>query len=288
MRVAIIGLGLIGGSLGLALKRARGKEVEIMGYARRPETISQAMELGAIDSSEPSLTNVVRRAELIIIATPVTAIKEVLQQIAPCLLPNTIVTDTASTKVQVMEWAGEYLSPKVDFIGGHPMAGKEKFGIQAAQADLFQGSTYCLTTAAETSPEATQSIVEMVEEIGAIPFFTEASEHDYLVAGISHLPLLLSAALVSVTTQNPSWGKMAKLAATGYKDLTRLASGNPKVNGDICLTNKEAILHWIDGFTGELERFRQLVASGGDELERVLAEMSEARQRWLQQRGGER
>jgi len=124
-------------------------------------------------------------------------------------------------------------------------------------------------------------VTTLVKKLGAMPFFIEAQEHDNLVAGISHLPILLSAALVSVTTKNSSWPKMSKLAASGYRDLTRLASGNPQVNADICLSNQIAILHWIDEFTKELEKYRQLVTEGDRHLEEVLAEANKARQEWL-------
>jgi prephenate dehydrogenase len=121
----------------------------------------------------------------------------------------------------------------------------------------------------------------MVEKLGAIPFFIDAQEHDDLVAGISHLPILLSAALVSLTTKNPSWLKMSKLAASGYRDLTRLASGNPQVNSHICLSNKEAIVNWTDKFSQELDRYRQLVDEGDERLEQALTEAKKARQEWL-------
>ena len=117
--------------------------------------------------------------------------------------------------------------------------------------------------------------------MGAIPFFLDAQGHDNLVAGISHLPMLLSVALVSLTTKSPSWSEMSKLAASGYHDLSRLASGNPEVNTHICLSNKEAIVNWIDKFSKELERYRQLVVEGDERLELALTEANKARQEWL-------
>ena len=281
VRVAIIGLGLIGGSIGLALKQPAKSGCDIVAYVRRPEVASAALSSGAVDKIETSLTETVREAGLIIISTPVLTIKEILSQIAGHLPPGCIVTDTASTKVQVMKWAEEILPPTVDFVGGHPMAGKETYGIQAAKADLFRGCTYCLTPSEKASPNSVDRVTSIVKKLGAIPFFIDAQEHDNLVAGVSHLPMLLSAALVSVTTKNPSWHKMSKLAASGYYDLTRLASGNPVVNAHICLSNKEAIVHWIDEFSKELERYRQLVATGDKHLEQGLTDANKARQEWL-------
>jgi prephenate dehydrogenase len=223
----------------------------------------------------------VREADLVIIATPVLTIKEILSQIADYLPHGSIVTDTASTKLQVMEWAKELLPPTVDFIGGHPMAGKETYGIQAAEAKLFQGCIYCLTPAEKASPTSIDQVASMVKGLGATPFFIDAQEHDSLVAGISHLPMLLSAALVSATAKDASWDKMSHLAASGYRDLTRLASGNPQVNAHICLTNKEAILQWVDKFNKELDRYRRLVSSEDSQLAEALAEANKARQEWL-------
>jgi len=279
--VTIIGLGLIGGSIGLALRQGKEPGWEIVGYSRRQETVANALSLGAIERGEPNLRDAVKQTDFVIIATPVLTVKEILSEIAPYLRSGCIVTDTASTKVQVMKWAEEILPPTVDFIGGHPMAGRETYGIQAAQADLFRRCTYCLIPAEKAAPKSINAVTSMVKKLGAIPFFIDAKEHDNLVAGISHLPMLLSAALVSLTTKNPSWSKMSKLAASGYHDLSRLASGSPEVNAHICLSNKEAIVDWMDKFSQELERYRHLVADEDKHLEEALTEANKARQEWL-------
>jgi len=281
--VAIIGLGLIGGSIGLALRQGRKSKWEVVGYNRRRETVANALSLGAVERGETNLKDAVEQAELVIIATPVLTVKKIFSRIAPHLPSGCIVTDTGSTKVQVMKWAAEMLPPTANFIGGHPMAGRETYGIQAAEAELFQRCTYCLTPSEKASPESIDTVVGMTKKLGAIPFFIDAQEHDNLVAGISHLPMLLSAALVSLTTRNPSWSKMSRLAASGYHDLTRLASGNPEVNSHICLSNQKAIIDWIDKFGQELERYRQLVAEGDGRLEQALTEVNKARQEWLKQ-----
>jgi prephenate dehydrogenase len=281
--VAIIGLGLIGGSIGLALRRGRKSRWEIVGYSRRQQTLASALTIGAIDRAETNLKDAAKRAELVIIATPVLAVRDILSEVASLLPAGCIVTDTGSTKVQVMKWAEESLPPTVDFVGGHPMAGKETYGIQAAEAGLFRGCTYCLTPSEKASRKSIDTVKGMVKKLGATPFFIDAQEHDDLAAGISHLPLLLSAALASLTAGNPSWSKMSRLASSGYRDLTRLASGNPEVNAHICFSNKEAIVDWIARFSQELERYSQLVATGDRRLEQVLTEANKARQKWLKQ-----
>lgn len=278
-RMAIIGLGLIGGSMGLALRKAK-KNGEVVGFARRPEVASRAIERGAVDRAEESLNSAVKGADLVLIATPVIAMKAILAEIGGSLNPGCIVTDVASTKAQVMGWAAEALPPSISFIGGHPMAGKETSGIEAADADLFLGCTYCLIPGARATKEAIDTVADLVKKIGAKPLFIEASEHDSLVAAISHLPIIISTALVSMATKSPSWPEMAKLAATGFRDLTRLASGSPQMSRDICLTNKEPILRWLDEYIHELERFRRLVSSD-EGLEEAFDRAREARQGWL-------
>ena len=284
MRIAIIGLGLIGGSIGLSLKQANWRGAEVIGYVRRQEMGSLALKLGAVDKVESNLRDVVRGAEIVIIATPVMTIKDIFVQIAPDLPRGSIVTDTASTKMQVLRWAEELLPSRINFVGGHPMAGKEIPGIRAAKADLFHNCTYCLTQLPQTKSTALQTVKDMVEELGAVPLVIGAQEHDRLVAGISHLPLLLSVALVAVTTKDPSWQQMSRLAASGYRDLTRLASGSPEVNAHICLSNQDAVVAWIDAFSEELQRLRRLVAGGSHEIEQALTLANEARQKWLEKR----
>jgi prephenate dehydrogenase len=279
--VTIVGLGLIGGSIGLALRQGKKPGWEIVGYSRRRETVARALSLGVIDRSETSLKDATRQADFVIIATPVLTIREVFSNMAAHLPSGCIVTDTASTKVQVMKWAEQMLPSSVDFVGGHPMTGKETYGIGAVEADLFQGCTYCLIPSQRASTQSVNEVTGMVKRLGARPLLIDAQEHDNFVAGISQLPLLLSAALVSATSKSPSWPEMSRLAASGYRDLTRLASGNPEVNSHICLSNREAIVNWIDEFSRELERYRQLVAKGDKRLEEALTEAGKARQEWL-------
>ena len=279
--IAIIGLGLIGGSIGLALKRSGLENAELTGYARNPEVAGKALKLRAVDKTGESLTSTVGKADIVILATPTMAIKEILEQIGPHLISGCIVTDTASTKAKVMEWAGQYLPPGVNFVGGHPMAGKESAGIDVAEATLFQGRTYCLIPGRNASPASIQLMVELVGQMGANPLFITAPEHDNFVAGISHLPLILSSTLVMATTKSPVWEKMSGLAATGYRDVTRLASQHPRMNRDICLTNRENILLWIDEFSRELSRFRRLVADSSEDMEKAFMEARQARESWL-------
>jgi prephenate dehydrogenase len=282
MRVAIIGLGLIGGSMGMALKKKSWQSAEITGWVRRLETGEEAVKMKAIDKFELSLKKVVQDADIIIIATPVLAIKEIFSHITSHIQENCIVTDVASTKVEVMRWARELLPRKVNFIGGHPMAGKEMSGIKVADANLFKGCVYCLVQGSNASTNAMQSVNDIVLTIGATPLLVEAQKHDNLVAGISHLPFLLSTALVLATTKSTSWPQLSQLASSGYRDLTRLASGNPEMNTSICLTNQSSILYWIDIFIKELQKLRGLIGNSDSGIEDALHIAKEARTKWLE------
>jgi prephenate dehydrogenase len=282
-RIAIIGLGLIGGSLALALKKASAKGPEIIGFSRSSETVAKAKDCGAIDQVAENPASAVAGADLVVIATPVMTTKEVLASISEHLSPKCLVTDTGSTKTKVMQWAGEYLPSKVSFIGGHPMAGKETSGIDEADADLFRGCIWCLTPSTCATPQAVRKLKKLVESIGARPFFIDAETHDNLVAGVSHLPMLLSTAFVTATMKSRLWPEMAKLAAGGYRDFSRLASGSPEMNRDICLTNREKIVDWLDRYIEVLKGYRNLVAEDSDELAEMLAQAREAREKWLRE-----
>ena len=281
MRVAIIGLGLIGGSMGMALSRL-GADIEIVGYARKPQVAGRAVELGVVGRTEGSAASAVVGSDLVIVATPALSVKDILSEIRDSLREGAIVTDVASTKAAVMGWADELLHDSVSFVGGHPMAGKETSGIEAADGDLFKGCIYCLVPGRKASKEAVATLESLVRRIGAEPLFIEAVEHDRFVAGISHLPLLISVALVSATAGSPSWPAMSKLASTGYRDVSRLASGDPLMGRDICLTNKQPIVQWLDDYIAELKKLRSLVDGGGEGLEQALVTAREARERWLQ------
>jgi prephenate dehydrogenase len=282
MRIAIIGLGLIGGSMGMALRKADAG-FEVVGFARRPEVSSRALELGAVDRTEVSLLSAVKGADLVIISTPAMAIKEILAEMGVGLSRGSIVTDTASTKARVMDWAKQALPSSVSFVGGHPMAGKETSGVETADGDLFQGCNYILIAGSGASEEARDGVAAMVRRIGANPLYMDAAEHDMLVAGISHLPLLISVALVGVTTKSSMWPKMATLAASGFRDLSRLASGDPMMSRDICLTNREPLTRWIDDYIDELRALRYLINEGGeiDRLEEAFIRVRKERERWL-------
>ncbi len=280
-RVAIIGLGLIGGSIGLALHQAKAAR-EIVGY---DEGSSQrAYSVGAIDLPCDSLTEVVQGAELVVLATPVGAMQRLLKDIGQCVSPGTIVTDVASTKAQVVAWAEEFLPSSVPFIGGHPMTGKEVSGVEVADAQLFQNCIYCLTPTQATQLAALHKVATFVEMLNARIRYLEPEEHDKQVASVSHLPFIASVALMSTVAQDATWNEAALLAASGFRDMSRLAGGNPEMYRDICMTNDKAIVTQLDTYIDTLQKIRNSIYLQDKHLDDTFAEAQRQRLQWLASR----
>jgi prephenate dehydrogenase len=281
-RVAIIGLGLIGASLGLALHRLP-QPPRVVGYDRDGEARRVAARRHAADRVAFSAEDAVADAELVVLATPVRAVVPLLAEIGPHLAPRCVVTDTGSTKEHVVAQAAE-VAPDVAFVGGHPMAGKLTQGTNDADPALFEGTVYCLTPVADTPGPAIERVVQMVEAVGARPHFLAPAEHDGLVAAISHLPYLLSSTLMTSTGTDAGWREMATLAAGGFATMTRLADGEPEMYTDICLTNREAILRQLDRYAAVLDDLRSAIAAGDEDLRARFADARERHQTWLRER----
>ncbi len=274
-KIAIIGLGLIGGSLGLALKRSRLRDAEIVGFSRSIETREKARKAGAIDRAASDAQDAAKDAAIVIIATPILTIPQTMKDIASVLPANCVLTDVASTKGQVMRWAAELLPARVSFVGGHPMAGKELSGIDAADSALFEGRPYCVVPSPQADEAAVNVVVGIAELVGATPLFMDAEEHDSYVAAISHLPLVVSTALFSLVRESAAWPEMSRLASSGFRDVTRLASGSPEMSEDICRTNRENVVHWLDRMIAEIRKYRDLME--GDDEEALLRAFAKAK-----------
>jgi prephenate dehydrogenase len=264
-KITIVGTGLIGGSLGLALKSAGLPDIEIVGHDRYTENEHKAEKIGAIDRREHNLPRAIEGASMVIVAVPIPAIPEVFQQIAPDLAEGAVVTDTASTKTEVMRWAADMLPAGVSFVGGHPMAGKETGGIEYAEATLFQGKGYCICPSITATPSAIQQVAGLAGLVGAQPLFMDPPEHDQYAAAVSHLPLVISTALFTLLRSSPSWEDLGVMASSGFRDLTRLASTDPEMSHGIWRTNREAVIHWLDRMIAELSRYRDLLKDAQDE-----------------------
>lgn len=290
IRIAIIGMGLIGSSLGMALRTADSKNdpmgvLDVVGYDTDIANTKEARGRLAIDKVATTIAEAVAGTHLVVLAVPAQAMRAVLQSLVPHLGAGTVVTDVTSTKALVVEWARELLPAANPFIGGHPMAGREKSGPKAAVSDLFKGVVYCLCPT-NTTPGAAINLCEaMIERIGAKVYFIDPVEHDAYVAGISHLPFVLAATLVKITAGTPAGREMGALAATGFRDTTRLASGDVSMHRDIIMTNSAAITRWIDDTTAQLNTLKEIISAGDEAaVTQFFADAHQLREAWLSQK----
>ena len=284
-RITIIGTGLIGTSLGMAIKRAARKGTEVVGTDIDRGRAVKAQRMGALDHVSSSLAGAVEGSSVVIIATPLMAARQVMEIVAPRLEQECVVTDTASAKGAILEWARELLPRHVSFVGGHPLVSKEGMGPEAADPSLFNGRPYCIIPAQGASQHAVDLLSSMVSSMGAKPYFIDVAEHDSFVAAVTHLPMLFSLALANCTSRSPSWGDISQLASTHYGDMTKFASNDPQATRDVLATNGESIVHWIDAFIHELYDIRSILVS--DEpgrmkaLEKICNSALLARNKWL-------
>jgi prephenate dehydrogenase len=269
--VALVGVGLLGGSLGLAL-RERGLARRVLAVARRPETVRQALALGVADEGSSDLDAGAAGADLVVLCVPVLSMPALVERMAPHLRPGAVVTDVGSTKSVLVRELPRRLRPENPYVGGHPMAGSEKTGVEAARADLFEGARYLLTPDADTPEETVERLERWVVRLGAVPVRLDPAAHDRAVAGISHLPHVAAAALASAvraegTAGSPEIEILQQLVAGGFRSTTRIAASSPELWRDICLTNREAVLEALRLFGAELELFaRALQAEDGPAL----------------------
>ncbi|MCL5671367.1 MAG: prephenate dehydrogenase/arogenate dehydrogenase family protein [Acidobacteria bacterium] len=281
-RISIIGLGLIGGSWALALKNL-GHPAHRVGYDR-PEVLSQALASEAVNEAAKDLPSAVRNADLVILATPVGAILDMLGQLQQHLSPRALVTDVGSTKRLICQRAKELISGKAVFLGGHPLAGKENSGFTHADATIFENVCYALTPSSgeHMNDGRAKAFVRLLESLGARPYVTDAASHDLAVAYLSHLPQLLSSGLASMVADELTEKRLPlELAGTGFRDLTRLADSPYGLWRDICLTNIENIQSGIEAMIQKLESIKTHLSDR--ELERTFAEARKLRDRLREQ-----
>ncbi len=261
--VAILGIGLIGGSYGLAMK-ARGLARRIVGVARRETTLRDALEVGAADEVTSEAREAVREADLVILCTPVGSIADMAQHIVPALKRDAVVTDAGSTKAGIVRDCEAILGGR--FIGGHPMAGSHETGVRFARADLFEGATYALTPTPQTDRNALETVRTLAERLGSRTLILDAPTHDELVAFTSHLPHVVSFALANAVAAKQNQNPLAaQLAASGFRDTTRLAASDPQLWTDICLANRDAVLTAIAEFERQLRALKSALADGDAE-----------------------
>lgn len=256
LRVTLVGIGLLGGSLGLAIKK-RQLAARVWGYVRREASIEECTRLGAVDHATCDLSEAVEGADLVILGTPLAQMAELTRRLAPMLKPQALVTDVGSVKRPVVE----ALEPLVKnagatFIGSHPMAGAERMGVGAARADLFEGAVSVVTPTHQSPKESVARLCEFWTAVGCKPLVLPPEIHDELVSRSSHLPHVVASAL-AISVLNPQYPReQALLCASGFRDATRIASGSPEMWHDIVMANRGHLCAALDLFIEGLNRFR--------------------------------
>lgn len=278
--VGIVGVGLIGASLGLALKQA-GAVSEIIGVGRSASNLDQAMKMGAIDRVA-SLEDAVNSSQWLVLCVPVAQMRALFAQIEPYLGSNTLITDAGSTKSDVILAAKETLGKKVcQFIPAHPIAGGAQHGAAAARADLFQGKQTIICQLQENSATDVALAEQFWATVGSMTKRISAVQHDAIYAAVSHLPHVLSYALMSSVLHSEDAEQKLGHAGAGFRDFTRIAASSPEMWRDICIANKQAILKELDQYLSITQRLREMIAKeDADGLEKVFQKASQARQKW--------
>ncbi|HEY8854385.1 MAG TPA: prephenate dehydrogenase/arogenate dehydrogenase family protein [Candidatus Dormibacteraeota bacterium] len=265
--VAIVGLGLMGSSLALALKEARPDTV-VVGSDPDAMTLRKALDRGIVESASADLS-VVAVADLVVVAVPILSLRSVFSSLRG-RVDGKVITDMASTKETVMEWAS---ASGIDLVGGHPMCGKEASGIDAADASIFKGAPWVLT-------RSESAVTALVESVGAHPLVMDAATHDRLVAGVSHAAFLLSVGYVLSLSSRSDWPEASKLAASGFRDMSRLAAGDPELYAGISRTNRDNLVEQLDAISATLAKLRRHLQDDDPRLVELFEEARSVRERW--------
>ncbi len=290
-KIVIFGVGLIGGSVALALKKTVAAP-KIVGVGRNLENLKLALHLGVIDEAESNVAKAVTDADLILIATPVAQTPKILEAIIPHLGQNAVVTDAGSTKSDIEQYVIDasiqaknpqhFLS---QFVGAHPIAGAEKSGVTAAKNDLFIGKNVVLTPNENTSAEAIKLVRELWQITGANVSEMTAQAHDQIFAAVSHLPHLLAFALVNNLANRPNAKQLFDFAASGFRDFTRIAGSSPEMWRDISLANKTALMNELEAYQSEISALQNLLKSEDSQgLQAMFEHASQARLAWQKER----
>ncbi|MHB8511433.1 MAG: prephenate dehydrogenase/arogenate dehydrogenase family protein [Actinomycetota bacterium] len=276
MIVAIIGSGLIGGSIGFSARSVPAVE-EVLIFDRVPEVARRAVDRGAADRSAASIREAVEQADIVFVATPVSSIPIIAKEAIPYMKPGAILTDVGSTKARVVDEIHGFLEDNRIFIGGHPMAGTEEEGIEGARDHLFEGAWWILTPTKTTPPEIFKRLHGLITSFGCQILALEPDLHDELMAVISHLPHLTAATLMNMASEHgKDRGSLLSLAAGGFRDVTRVAASNPEMWIDICKENRDAIVSALEEFEKRLSDLRKLISDG--DVQGLHADLDSARE----------
>jgi len=278
-RVAIIGLGLIGGSIGLAV-RARRPELDVIGIARKEEDAAAAVARGAAATASTDLQEAAA-ADLVMVATPLPEMRPVLARLGRVLPDATLITDVGSVKAPVAAWAAELLPHPENFLPGHPMAGKAESGLKAADATLFGGAPWIFTPGEGADRVRFAEVVRLIEDLGAIPVWMSAEEHDRRVALVSHLAFTVSAAYVAAVKAAPGWAQAVEIAGPGFRDMVRLAGSDPDLSAAIAQANRAELLEAIRRFETALMKFRRHLEENTASIWELFEESKLVHDQWM-------
>ena len=280
-KITIVGVGLLGGSIGLAVRKHHLAK-EVAGYARREKTIAEAEKIGALDYATTDLLAAVSGADLVILCTPLAQMSALTKQFLPALKRGAIVTDVGSVKAEVVrELESLVAKAGAHFVGSHPMAGGEKMGVLASKADLYTNAVCVITPTKKSNTAAVRKVEGFWKSLGARTLQLNAAQHDLLVSRTSHLPHVVAAALAGLVLDPKHPKSQVGLCATGFRDTTRIASGSPEMWRDIALANRKNISQSVDAFVGELKKFQAALKKGDAKaVENFFAVAKERRDNW--------
>ena len=280
-QITLIGVGLLGGSLGLAARKHRLAS-RVVGYVRRPASVKECEAAGACDKAELDLKAAVRDADLLIFCTPLAQMRELAERMSPLVKRDAVVTDVGSVKGSVVkELEPIFAKIGAHFVGSHPMAGTEKTGVAAAQAELFHKAVCAVTPTVSSNTGAVQRIEDFWRSVGAVPIRMTAESHDDLVSRSSHLPHVVASELANYVLSPVHPKEQAMLCANGFRDTTRIASGAPEMWRDICLANRENLVRVLGVFIEDLQEFQIALNSNDTKaIEEFFTKAKERRDRW--------
>jgi prephenate dehydrogenase len=281
-RLTIIGVGLIGGSLARALKRA-GACGEVVGCGRNTTHLQQAIDLGVIDRYDTHPASAVKEADMVMLAVPLGTMAPLFAAIRDALSPQSIITDAGSAKASVVADARQHLGQHLPrFVPGHPIAGTEKSGVVASFAELFENRRVILTPLPETDSQAASLVTQMWEKTGAEVVNMSVAHHDDVLAATSHLPHLLAYSLVDTLATMDDRTEIFKFAAGGFRDFTRIASSDPRMWHDICVANRDAILKVLEHFNHNLAQLTNAISRGDNQaIEDIFTRAKTARDKFV-------
>ncbi len=288
-KVTIVGLGLVGSSIGLALRKSSAK-IAVVGHDKNAEIARRAHKSGAVDKTEWNLIQACDGSDLVVLSTPLTEIRDTLAALANELMPGCVVTDTGRLKVPVLQWAQDTLPSTVHFVGGHPIVSMLSSSVpmqdeaEWAQpsAELLSGATYCLTPSAHTAPEALQRVADLTETVGAKPYYLDAAEHDGLIAALESLPLLSALTLQATVSSAPAQREILRLSGLEFAAATHVLGTDTQELADLLIHNADNTIRWLDTMQDKLTTLRQSLADGDlSILRQFVTATVEAREAWL-------